>query len=142
MRIQVGKVVNTDQQVNIADLSPLDRIISSTIHAYKNTAMYRRRYSDTEEKRQEQLRRVRESLVESILAVVSVELEQNKSLKSKDDTCKALLLEVPSRFQQFFPDILSIHEFDAYEMHIIKPSQILSKFANPPLMLLVTNRGG
>ena len=142
MRVQIGRIVDTDSEVNLADLSPLDRIIAAGLNAYHNTNMYRRRYAESEERRQEQLRKVRESLVENLLAVITLELEQNKLLKDKGDTCTGVLIEVPARFAQFFPDILDIHEFDAYELTVIPPTQILSKFAEPPLLVLAVNKGG
>ena len=57
MRVKVGRMVDVDQDVNLADLSPLDRIISSAINAYRNTSMYRRRFAETEEKKEEQDRK-------------------------------------------------------------------------------------
>ena len=142
MRVKVGQLVNTDAEVNLLDLKPLDRVIAAAINAYRSTNMYRRRYAETEERKQEHLRKVRESLVENMLAVITQEMENNKLLKDKGDTCKGVLIEVPARFKDFFPSIIEVHEFDAYELTVIPPVQVLSKFANPPLLVLVVNKGG
>ena len=59
MRILVGRVVDVDADVNLADLSPLDRIIASATNAYRNTGLYKRRYAESEERRQGEGRRDR-----------------------------------------------------------------------------------
>lgn len=142
MRVKVGRVVDVDKEVNLADLSPLDRIIASAINAYRNTSMYRRRYAETEEKKEEQRRRVREALTDALLAAIHPELDSNATLGKQGDVCVGMLLKVPARYKQFLGDVITTHEFDAYEMTIIPPSRSLSKFSNPPYLLYVKNRGG
>lgn len=142
MRVKVGRTVDVDQDVNLADLSPLDRIISSAINAYRNTSMYRRRFAETEEKKEEQRRKVREALTDSLLAVIHPELDSNVTLSKKGDTCVGLLVKVPPRFKKFIRDVLEAHEFDAYSITIIPPSKSLSKFCDPPYLLYIENRGG
>lgn len=142
MRILVGRVVDVDADVNLADLSPLDRIIASATNAYRNTGLYKRRYAESEERRQEQLRKVRESLTDNLLSVITPNLVENKMLKSKGDECRGLLLEVPYRFNYCLAEVVSTHEFDAYDITIIPPSKMLSKFAKPPSLLYVKYKGG
>ncbi len=142
MRIPVGRIVNADAEVNLADLKPLDRIIAAAINAYHNTKMYRRRYAETEEKRQEQMRKVREAIIDNLMSVIVSELEQNTLLKDRGDHCKAILLEVPPRFKTYLMDIVEAHEFAAYNITIVPPSTLLSKFANPPYLLFISNKGG
>ena len=76
MRVRVGQIVNVDEDVNLVDLSPIDRIIAAGMNAYRNTGMYRRRYAETEERKEEQRRKIRETLIDSILAVVTQELDR------------------------------------------------------------------
>lgn len=142
MRVKVGRIVDVDREVNLADLSPLDRIISSAINAYRNTSMYRRRYAETEEKKEEQRRAVRSALTDSLLAAIHPELDANATLSKKDDVCTGMLLKVPARYNQFIADVIVAHEFDAYEITVIPPSRSLSKFSNPPYLLYVKSRGG
>lgn len=142
MRVRVGRLVDTDKDINLIDLSPLDRIIASATAAYHNTAMYKRRYAETEEKREEQRRKVREKLSDSLLAVIHPELDGNKTLAEKGDRCFAMLIKVPYRFCSFLPDVLDSHEFDAYTTKIIPPSRSLSKFCNAPYLVYVENKGG
>ena len=142
MRIKVGRIVDLDKEVSLFDLSPLDRVIASAIHAYHNTSMYKRRYAETEEKFEEQRRKIREKLTDSLLAVIHPELDFNKTLSKKDDKCFALLLKVPARFKSFLPDVISSHEFDAYSIKIIPPVQSLSKFFDAPYLLYVESKGG
>ena len=142
MRVKVGRLVDVDKEVNLSDLSPLDRIISAAINAYRNTAMYRRRYAETEEKREEQKRKVREALTDSLLAVIHPELDANRTLSTKDDVCCGLLVKVPARFKLFISDVIEAHEFDAYSITVIAPSKSLSKFSDPPYLLYIENRGG
>lgn len=142
MRIKIGRVVDVSKDVNLADLGPLDRIIASAKNAYYNTSMYKRRFAETEEKKEEQRRKVRETLTESLLSVISVELENNKTLRDKDDKALAVLLKVPSRFKNFLVDVLDSHEFDAYSTTIIPPDRSLSKFVEAPYLVYVENRGG
>lgn len=142
MRVRVGQIVNVDEDVNLVDLSPIDRIIAAGMNAYRNTGMYRRRYAETEERKEEQRRKIRETLIDSILAVVTQELENNTLAATKKDVCAGLLLEVPARFKPFLAEAIEAHEFDAYSMTIIPPSRLLSKFADPPYRLYVTHRGG
>lgn len=142
MRVKVGRLVDVDQEVNLADLTPLDRVIAAAINAYRNTAMYRRRYAESEEKKEEQKRKIRETLTNSILAVVTPELDGNATLGKKGDTCVGLLIKVPARFKSFIRDVLEAHEFDAYSITVIPPSKSLSKFSNPPYLLYIENRGG
>lgn len=142
MRLRVGQIVNVDEDVNLADLSPIDRIIAAGINAYRNTGMYRRRYAETEEKKEEQRRKIRETLIDSILSVITQELEGNTLASTKGDICAGLLLEIPARFKSFLAEAIEAHEFDAYTLNIIPPSRLLSKYADPPYRLYVTHRGG
>lgn len=142
MRIKIGRVVNTEKEVNLIDLSPVDRVIASATNAYHNTNMYRRRFAETEEKKEEQRRKVRETLAESILAVIQPELDGNKTLSAKGDSCQGMLIKVPARFKAFLPDVLSSHEFDAYATTIIPPSRSLAKFCESPYLVYVENKGG
>ena len=142
MRIKVGRVVDVDAEVNLVDLSPLDRIIAAVTNAYRNTNIYRRRFAETEERRQEQLRKVRDSLTDNLVAMIVPNLVDNKLLGEKGDECKAILIEVPHRFNYCLAEVVQGHEFDAYEITIIPPSKLLSKFAKPPSLLYIENRGG
>ena len=142
MRVEVGRIVNVDEDVNLSDLSPIDRIIASGINAYRNTGVYRRRYAETEERKEEQRRRIRETLIDSLLQVITAEMEQNNLASKKGDECSALLLEVPARFKTFLYDAIESHEFDAYEITVVPPSKLLSKFADPPYLVYITGRGG
>lgn len=142
MRIKIGRIVNTEKDVNLADLSPLDRVIASGINAYHNTGMYRRRFAESEERKEEQRRKIRESLIDNILSVVTSEMDNNKLASTKGDECEALLLEVPARFKPFISEAIESHEFDAYEITVVAPSRLLSKFADPPYRLYVEHRGG
>lgn len=142
MRVKVGRVVNMDKDINLADLSPLDRIIASAKNAYQNTSLYQRRYAETEEKREEQKRRIRETLTDSILAAIQPELLENRTLEGKSDKCAAVLIKVPSRFKQFLSEVVTAHDFDAYNVVIIPPSSSISKFCDPPYLLYIENKGG
>lgn len=142
MRLRVGQIVNVDEDVNLADLSPIDRIIAAGMNAYRNTGMYRRRYAETEERKEEQRRKIRETLIDSILSVITQELEGNTLASTKGDICAGLLLEIPARFKSFLAEAIEAHEFDAYTLTIIPPSRLLSKYADPPYRLYVTHRGG
>ena len=142
MRIKVGRVVNTEADVNLIDLSPLDRIIAAATSAYHNTKTYRRRVAETEEKKEEQRRRLRESLVDSILSVVTLQLEGNALLKEKGDICTGVLLEIPAKFQPVLNEVVQSHEFDAYTITVIHPNKVLSKFSEPSTLLHFCNKGG
>lgn len=142
MRIKVGRVVNTDVEVNLADLSPIDRIIAAATSAYKNTSMYRRRFAQDEEYRESKRRKIRESLTDNILSVIYSQLDKSKLLSDRGDEPVGILVEVPSRFTPFLSEVVQSHEFDAYELHIIPPNKALSRFANPPYLLFITHRGG
>lgn len=142
MRVKVGKIVDTDKEVNLIELSPIDRIIAAATNAYHNSAMYQRRYAETEEKKEEQRRKVRETLTDSLLAVMHPELDENQTLKEKDDKCIAILVKVPSRFKMFLPDVLASHEFDAYTSIIIPPTKSIKKFADPAYLVYLESKGG
>lgn len=142
MRIRVGRIVDTTKDINLVDLSPMDRIIASVINAYHSTSMYRRRFAETEEKREEQRRRVRETLTDSLLAVITPELEGNKTLEPLGDKCRAMLIKVPSRYKSYLSDVIKSHEFDAYDTKIISPIKDISKFCEPSYLLYVENKGG
>ena len=124
------------------ELSPLDRIITSATNAYHSTSMYQRRYAETEEKKQEQMRKVREKLTDNILSVIHPELDANATLAEKNDKCFAMLIKVPNRFKGFLSDVLSSHEFDAYSTQIIPPSKSLLKFCDAPFLVYIENKGG
>lgn len=142
MRIKVGRLVNTAKDVNLADLSPLDRVIAAATNAYENTSIYKRRFAETEEQKEEQRRKVRETLTDSLLSVITPELDANKTLSEKGDRCLGMLIKVPSRFKYFLADVVQSHEFDAYTTVIIPPSKSLSKFCDAPYLLYVENKGG
>lgn len=142
MRVKVGRLVDTEKDINLADLSPLDRIIASAINAYHNTKMYKRRFAETEEKREEQKRKVRETLTDSLLACIHPELDANKTLGEKGDRCYGILLKVPARFKNFLPEVIMAHEFDAYNTQIIPPVRSIAKFCDAPYLLYVENKGG
>lgn len=142
MRLRVGQLVDTSRDINLVDLKPLDRIIASATSAYHNTSMYKRRYAETEEKREEQRRKVRETLTDSLLSVIHPELDVNKTLESQGDRCYGMLLKVPARFQSFLADVIQAHEFDAYSITIIPPVKSIGKFCNPPYLLYVESKGG
>lgn len=142
MRIQVGKIVDVDAGVNLQDLKPLDRIIAAGINAYRNTAMYKRRYAETEERKEEQKRNVREALIDNLLSIIYAQLEENQLLQDKDDLCTGIVIKIPARFTPYLQDALESHEFDAYETTIIPPSRLLSQFADAPYLLYVRHKGG
>ena len=83
MRIQIGRIVNTDADVNLLDLSPIDRVIAAGLNAYHNTGLYKRRYAESEERKSEQKRKVREALVDNLLSMIYQQLEENALLKIK-----------------------------------------------------------
>lgn len=142
MRIQIGRIVNTDADVNLLDLSPLDRVIAAGLNAYHNTGLYKRRYAESEERKAEQKRKVREALVDNLLSVIYQQLEENALLRDKEDVCSGILIEIPPRFSKLLPEVIDAHEFDAYDMVIVPPSKLFAKFASPPYMLFVSNKGG
>lgn len=142
MRLKIGRVVNIDKDVNLLDLSPLDRVIVSATKAYHNTSMYRRRYAETEEKKEEQRRKIRETLTDSLLAVIHSELDYNKTLKAKDDKCFAMLVKVPARFKNYLVEVLGSHEFDAYNTTVVPPSRSVSKFFDAPYLVYIESKGG
>ena len=142
MRIKVGRVVDGDAAVNLADLSPLDRIIAAAINSYHNTSLYKRRFADTIEKQEEQRRKIREVLADNILTAITQEMTQNKTLSAKGDTCMSVLLMIPYRFKPYLEDVVTAHEFDTYDMEIIPPNRALRKFCQPPYMLYVKRKGG
>lgn len=142
MRVKVGRVVNTDVEVNLADLSPVDRIIAAATSAYKNTSMYRRRFVQDEEYRESKKRKIRESLTDNILSVIYNQLDRSKLLSDRGDEPAGILVEVPARFTPFISEVVQSHEFDAYELHIIPPNKALARFATPPYLLFITHRGG
>lgn len=142
MRIQVGRIVNADAEINLADLSPLDRIIASAINAYHGTGLYKRRFAESEEQKEAQRRKVQEALIDNLLAVIQPELVDNQLLKEKGDQCRGILVEVPPRFTSLIDGAIESHEFDAYEIVRIPPSKLLSRFANPPHLLYITHKGG
>lgn len=142
MRIKVGRVVDATKDINLADLSPLDRIVASITNAYHNTSMYKRRFAETEERREEQRRKVWETLTDNLLAVIHPELEGNKTLGARGDRCHGILIKVPARFKSFLEDVIAAHEFDAYNVIIIPPTRSIAKFCNAPYLLYVENKGG
>lgn len=143
MRVKVGRVVDLDKEVTLADLSPLDRIIASATSAYRNTTMYKRKAAENEERREEQRRKIRETLTDAIISAITPELLENKTLSKKgDDKCLAVLLKIPARFKSFLEDVVESHEFDAYTMTIIQPARSLSKFFDAPALLYVESKGG
>lgn len=141
MRIKVGQIVNIDKDVNLNDLKPVDKIIASATSAYRNTAMYRRRYAETEERKEEARRAIRTSLTDNLLAVIFPQLHENKLLAEKGDVCDAILVEVPERFVPYINDVIESHEFDAYNIVVVPPTRMLQKFASPPYLLYITNKG-
>lgn len=141
MRIKVGRIVNVDKDVNLADLSPMDRIIAAATNAYRNTSFYKRRYAETQEKREEQLRKVKEALANNLLSIISRQLRGNQLLAEKGDVCEAILLEVPARFTDHLKDVISMQEFMQYNITVIYPNKLVQKFAKAPLLLYVENRG-
>lgn len=142
MRLKVGRVVDMDKDINLMDLSPLDRIISAATNAYHGTSMYQRRYAETVEKQEEQKRKVRETLTDSILSVIQPELEGNSTLGERGDKCYAMLVKIPARFKGFLADVLTSHEFDAYSTTIIPPSESISKFFDAPYLVYIESKGG
>ena len=142
MRVKVGRVVDLDKDVSLADLSPMDRIIASATNAYRNTTMYKRRYAESEEKKEEQRRKIREALTDGLLSVIHPELEANKTLSERGDKCFAILVKIPARFKHYIADVTGSHEFDAYNIKVIPPSRSLAKFFDAPYLLYVENKGG
>lgn len=141
MRVEVGKKVDVDQDVNLIQLSPLDRIIASATNAYRNTSIYRRRFAESEERKNEMMRKRREVLTDSILSVLYKQLHNNSILQSKGDTCVGILISVPHRYTRYLRDVLSTHDFDPYNVTVIPPNRSIAKFADPPTLLYVESRG-
>lgn len=142
MRIKVGRLVNTSKPVNLMDLSPLNRVIAAAVNAYQNTPMYKRRYAETEERKEEQRRRIRETLSEALLTAITPEIDGNKTLEAKSDVCQAVLLKIPPRFEPYIREVTETHDFDAYSVTIIPPSKTVCKFCKPPTLLYVESREG
>lgn len=142
MRLKIGRIVNTEADVNLADLTPLDRIVSASINAYHNTALYKRRFAESEERKEEQKRKIREALIDHMIVAISSQLERNELLAKKDDVCVGVLIEVPARFTSYLFDVLSAHEFDAYDLTVVHPDILLKKNSKPPYLVYVKNKGG
>lgn len=140
MRVKVGRVVDLTKDVNLSDLSPLDRIIASATNAYQNTNFYRRRVAETQEKLDEQTRKVKEALANNILAIISQQLRDNKLLGEKGDKCVGLLLKVPNRFVPYLSEVISMQEFIPYSINIIPPSKAAQRFMDAPYLLYVESR--
>lgn len=140
MRVKVGRVVNLDKDVNLGDLSPLDRIIASATNAYRNTSFYKRRFAESQERRDEQLRKVKEALGNNLLSIITQQLKNNQLLEEKEDTCIGILLEVPARFSPYLQEVISMQEFMPYNMTVIPANPTVRKFAEPPVLLYVENK--
>lgn len=141
MRVEIGRKVDIEQDVNLADLSPLDRIISAAANAYRNTSIYKRRFAESEERKSEMRRRRREALTDSILSVLYKQLHNNSILKAHGDECTGVLLEIPFKYNRYLSEVLSTHDFDPYNVTVIPPNRSIAKFAEPPTLLYIESRG-
>lgn len=140
MQIKIGKVVNADGDVNLADLKPLDRVIAAATNAYHGTTLYKRKHMEEVEKREQQMRKIREALTDALLTIIRQELVDNILLSTKGDTCKAILVQSPYKFEPFLQDVITSHELDAYIITVIKPNQFLSTVAEVPSLLHIRSK--
>ena len=135
MQIEIGKIVDTDADVNLVSLKPIDRIIAAATNAYHNTKLYKRKATEEAEKREKKRRKAREACTDALLSIINQELASNKTLMSKGDKCKAILVQAPYKFEPFLKEVIESHEFDAFDITIIKPTSFLSRVADVPSLL-------
>lgn len=141
MRITVGKIVDVDCPVNLSELAPIDRIIYSAIDAFHKLPFYKRRLAQSKEREEEENRRIRETLLDGILSVVHLQIDMNHLLNSKNDKCKAILLEIKPRYVRFIDEVISVKDFSGYKIEHIKPNRDILKFnSNLSHLIYITQR--
>ena len=139
MRVKVGQVVDTDKDVNLSDLKPVDRIIAAAMNAYKSTAIYKRRFSESEERKAELNRKRREALTDAILGTAFKYLERSGALPDGSN-CDSVLVSVSPKYTKYLYDILESHSLDAFQVKLVPPSKDLSKFIEAPYLLHISKR--
>lgn len=139
MRVKVGRKVDIDKDVNLSDLSPLDKIIASAENAYRSTNFYKRRYAETQEKIEEYKRKVKESLINNLLTIAK-QMQDNIFLEKKNDTCVGLLVSIPNRYSEYLEDVIRQQEFMQYNIIIIPPNKTFLKFCKAPYLLYIEHR--
>lgn len=141
MRIKIGRVVDVSKPVNLVKLSKFDRILYSALEAYHNNPFYLRRVAETVEKEEERKRQLREHLTDGLLSVIYNQITMNQILKTKNEKCIAVLIEIPSKYTQFIDDVISTSDFIAYDMQHIKPNRDASKFSKDlPHLVKISQR--
>lgn len=137
--MKIGRVVDLSQPVNLRDLKPFERIVVAVQSAYQSTELYRRRFAESEEQKEEARRKVLSSLITNLSATL-LPFESTNLLEGKGDIARAVVIEVPVRYSEFVEEALTAHEFDAYNIRIITASELLVKHADVPCLLYVEKR--
>ncbi len=127
MRVEIRQELDVDSPVNLRKLSPSMKLYAGFMAKLHNSKWYQTSMKRKEEAEHAARIREDESLKNALLATLYRELMTNKTLESKDDVCKEVVLSVDPRYTESLHRILAHKDFIIYDIAIVEENPDLRR---------------
>ena len=132
IRVKVRSIVDTDKQVNLNELKPVDKVIAGFV------SQWHQRESEQEFAR---ITKMDEQLSETILAFTHAELNKNASLAKHDTKCVEIVLAIDAKYKESLGRVMQRKDFISYNLELIEENSDMRKaFNNMPIPLKITKK--
>ena len=122
IRVKVRSIVDTDKQVNLNELKPVDKVIAGFVSQWHQTKFYKNMVKRESEQEFARITKMDEQLSETILAFTHAELNKNASLAKHDR-------------------VMQRKDFISYNLELIEENSDMRKaFNNMPIPLKITKK--
>ena len=122
IRVKVRSIVDTDKQVNLNELKPVDKVIAGFVSQWHQTKFYK-------------------NMVKRESAFTHAELNKNASLAKHDTKCVEIVLAIDAKYKESLGRVMQRKDFISYNLELIEENSDMRKaFNNMPIPLKITKK--
>ena len=141
IRVKVRSIVDTDKQVNLNELKPVDKVIAGFVSQWHQTKFYKNMVKRESEQEFARITKMDEQLSETILAFTHAELNKNGSLAKHDTKCVEIVLAIDAKYKESLGRVMQRKDFISYNLELIEENSDMRKaFNNMPIPLKITKK--
>ena len=141
IRVKVRSIVDTDKQVNLNELKPIDKVIAGFVSQWHQTKFYKKMIKRESEQEFAKITKMDEQLSETILAFTHAELNKNTSLAQHDTKCTEIVLAIDAKYKESLGRIMKRKDFISYNLELIEENSDMRKaFNSMPIPLKITKK--
>ena len=134
-------VVDDDNSVDLKQLAPLDKIMTSIRLSFQNTAIVQNRKKKMQQAEYKKQCEEEEALKGVILRIIHSELNNNTFLGPKGLHAEAIILELDRKLEPILHRIRNHKEFMSYDFEVLKPNlDVVKCFPDTPLMIYLRKK--